>query len=180
MATGATTMEEAPATARISDEQAASGTRCLKFTDAPGQKHPFNPHVFYRQSFAPGPMAGSFALRASGESEFYYQWRKYEGGGFVRGPGVRVNPGGRLVHEDRELMTIPTDAWVRIRVTAELGEGLGGTFVLHVEFPDGTVKSFADLPCEAGFDRLDWVGFVSVADHACVTYVDDILVTPAE
>ncbi|MDX9980576.1 MAG: chitobiase/beta-hexosaminidase C-terminal domain-containing protein, partial [Lentisphaeria bacterium] len=180
MVPGATTTEEAPFTARVSDEQAASGTRSLKFVDGPEQKHAFNPHVFYRQTFPSGPLVGRFALRVSPESEFYYQWRQYEGGAFARGPGVRVNPGGRLVHEDRELMTLPTDAWVKIEVAAELGEGRGRTFVLKVELPDGTLRTFPGLPCEAGFDRLDWVGFVAVANHACVTYVDDILVAPAE
>lgn len=180
MLPGATTNEEAPFTVRVSAEHAVSGTRSLKFVDGPGQRHAFNPHVFYRQPFASGFLVGRFALRASPESEFYYQWRKYEGGGFLRGPSVRVNPGGQLVHEERELMAIPTDAWVRIEVRAELGEGLGQTFELRVTLPDGTVRAFPDLPGEAGFDRLDWVGFVSVAEHACVTYVDDILVAPAE
>jgi hypothetical protein len=177
---GATTVEETPLpfTARVSDEHAASGTRSLKFVDGPGQKHAFNPHAYYRRTFTSGAMVGRFALRASTESEFYYQWRKYEGGRFVRGPSVRVNPGGRLVHGERQLMTIPIDAWVRIQVAAELGEGLGQTFELRVTLPDGTARVFSDLPSEPGFDRLDWVGFVSVANHACVTYVDEILVAP--
>ena len=180
MVPGATTSEEAPFTVRVSDEQAASGERSLKFVDGPGQKHAFNPHVYYRQRFATGPLVGRFALRASPESEFYYQWRKYDGGRFVRGPNVRVNPGGRLVHEDRELMTIPVDAWVRFEVRAEVGEKAGQTFTLQVTLPDSTVRTFSDLPWQAGFDRLDWVGFVSVADHACTTYLDEILVAPAE
>lgn len=86
----------------------------------------------------------------------YYRWRKYEGGRFVRGPSVRVNPSGRLVHEDRQLMTIPIDAWVRLEVAAGLGEGLGQTFELRVTLPDGKSRVFSDLPSEPGFDRLDW------------------------
>lgn len=172
------TNEEGAFTARVTDEQAASGTHSLKFVDGPGQKYAFNPHVYYRRSFEEGHLVGSFALRVSAESEFYYQWRQYTGGAFVRGPGVRVNQGGKLVCEDRELLTIPTNTWVRIEVSTALGEKADGTFTMQVALPDGTVKRFAGLPCEAGFRRLDWVGFVSVAEHACTTYVDDIAVHP--
>jgi hypothetical protein len=177
---GATTSEQAPFTARVTDEQAASGTHSLKFIDGEGQKYPFNPHVYYRMRFETGRMVGRFALRVGTESEFYYQWRMYEGGKFLRGPGVRINQGGKLVHEDRELMDIPVDAWARFEVTAPLGEANKGTFDLRVTLPDGTVKEFRGLPYEKGFTRLDWVGFVSVADHACVSYVDDIEVRPQE
>lgn len=174
----ATTNEEGAFTARVTDEQAASGTRSLKFVDGPGQKYPFNPHVYYRRQFEEGRLVGSLALRVSPESEFYYQWRQYEGGKFMRGPSVRVNQGGKLVCEDQELLAIPTDAWVRIEVTTMLGEQAPGTFDLAIALPDGTVKRFPGLPCERGFQRLDWVGFVSLAEHACTTYVDDILVQP--
>ena len=176
----ASTSEEAPFTARVSNEQAASGKQSLKFIDGKGQKHPFNPHVFYRMRFEEGRMVGRFALRVSPTSDFYYQWRKYEGGKFLRGPGVRVSQGGKLVHDGQELMTIPVNTWVRCEVTVPLAEDNQGTFDLKLTLADGTAKTFAGLAHEPGFDRLDWVGFVSVAADECVTFVDDIEVRPVE
>jgi hypothetical protein len=177
---GATTSEDAPFTARVTDEQAASGKHSLKFIDGEGQRYLFNPHVYYRMRFEEGRMVGRFALRVSAESEFYYQWRMYENSKFVSGPGVRVNQDGKLVHGNRELMTIPTNAWVRVEVAAPMGPENKGVFDLRVTLPDGTAKEFASLEHDPQFNRLDWVGLVSVANHACVTYVDDIEIRPAE
>lgn len=172
---GAETQEENETmTARVSDEQAASGRHSLKFVDGPGQEQPFNPHVFYRTNFDYGRAVGGFDLRIDSWTSFYYQWRDYTRG-FVRGPTVRVLPGGQLVHGDQELMRVPVDQWVRYEVVCGLGDDATGTFDLKVFLPgEGEPRAFEGLDCEEGFRRLDWVGFVSPGTETTIFYVDDI------
>ncbi len=172
---GATTVEEsAKFTARVTDEQAAGGTHSLKLVDGPGQQYAFNPHVYYRTQFVAGCIVGRFDLMVDAKTSCYYQWRDY-GQGFVRGPTVMVQPGGRLVHGDRELLRLPVGQWVHFEVTAPLGEEATGHFDLRVRAP-GMAQPvvFANLPCEPGFRKLDWVGFVAPGHEATVLYVDNV------
>ncbi|MCK5801638.1 MAG: right-handed parallel beta-helix repeat-containing protein [Lentisphaeria bacterium] len=174
------TTEQAPFTARITDETAASGTHSLKFLDGTPQKHPFNPHVFYRVRFEEGRFVGRFALRVSEKSDFYVQWRTYGGGKFFRGPSIRVVPGGKLVHDERELGSIPIGEWVKFELTTSLGKASDGTFSMSVALPDGTVHRYDGLEHESGFKRMDWLGFVSVAESACATWLDDVELRPVQ
>ena len=115
-------------------EQAAGGSRSLKFVDGPGQEHPYNPHVFYRTGHEFGRLVGRLDLRVDAATSFYYQWRDYTGA-FVRGPTVQIMPGGSLVHDGRELMMVPPDEWVSYEVECGLGDDGDGSFELRVSLP---------------------------------------------
>ena len=172
---GAETQEEnEEMTARVTEEQAASGQRSLKFVDGPGQEQPFNPHVFYRTRLDYGRVVGRFDLRIDLNTSFYYQWRDYTRA-FVRGPTVRILPGGKLVHEDEELLTLLPGVWLRFEVTCAVGEETTGTYDLKVFLPgEPEPRVFEGLACEEGFRRLDWVGFVSPGQEDAVFYVDNV------
>jgi len=180
----ATTSEDAKKkqyTARVSDEQAAGGKRSLKFTDGPGQQHPFSPHVYYRCRFVEGRMVGRLAVRLDANAQFRYQWRHYEGSGYREGPTIFITPGGKLQHGGKTLLTLPVGQWVRFEVRCDLGEKPKPTFALRVWLPGASEpKLFAALPHDAGFERLDWVGLIANGQRACVFYVDDVEVRPAE
>ncbi|PIY37317.1 MAG: hypothetical protein COZ06_33160 [Armatimonadetes bacterium CG_4_10_14_3_um_filter_66_18] len=179
-APGATTTEEnEPNTARVSDEQAASGKQSLKFIDGPGQKAAYNPHVFYRLSFTEGRVLGWFSVFVDAATQLCCQWRQYDGGKYSRGPSVQISPGGKVELDGKELLTIPTGKWVRFEVRCALGDEATGTFDLTVSVRDADPRTFADLPCEPGFTRLDWVGFVPNGQQECVCYVDDVEVGEA-
>ena len=183
-APNATTSEDAKKTqytARVTDEQAASGTRSLRFADGPGQQYPFNPHVFYRCRFTEGPMVGRLAVRLDANAQFRYQWRHYEGSGYREGPTIFITPGGTLQHEGQTLLTLPVGQWVRFEVRCELGEKAKPTFDLRVWVPGAAEpKVFAALKHDADFERLDWVGLIANGQRDCVFYVDDIEIRPAE
>jgi hypothetical protein len=165
--------------ARVSDEQAASGRRSLKFTDGPGQKHPFNPHVYFRTAFRSGAMVGRFALRLEAKTCFYCQWRDYDGGGFAAGPTVRVTTGGRLVHDGKTLLILPPKQWIRFELTATLGQENAGTFDLTVRLPgESAPRAFRGLSCSPAFRTLDWVGFVANGTAAAECYLDEIEIRP--
>jgi chitobiase/beta-hexosaminidase-like protein len=165
--------ENADMTIRISDAHAAAGTRSVRFIDGPGQRYPFNPHMYCKTTFTTGRMVGRFALRVDAATHFYYQWRDYTRG-YQRGPTVTIRPGGKLVHNDRELATIPIGQWVRFEVTCTLGD-TAPTFDMKMHLPGKPQPlAFTALACEAGFRKLDWIGFVAVGQKRTVFYVDDI------
>lgn len=181
MVNGATTNEDARLTqytVRVSDEQAATGKRSLKFSCGPGQERSFTPHIYYRRQFPEGRMVGQFAAWIDSATAFSYQWRDFRET-YRRGPSVTIQLGGKLVHQQKELMTIPTGKWVRLEVAMDVGENAGGQFALRVWIPgDSTLHEFRNLPCDPQFQRLDWIGFASHAERPATYYIDDIEVRP--
>ena len=175
----ATTQEENDQmTARVTAEQAASGRRSLKFIDGPGQKYPFNPHVYYRTRFRSGRMVGRFAIRIDKSTRLYYQWRDY-GPGFKRGPTVEIREAGKLVHAGDELMSLPLAQWIRFEVSCALGDEATGRYDMKVILPDkGQPREFKGLEYEQDFRKLDWLGFVANGQAHTVFYVDDIELRP--
>ena len=166
-------------TARVSDEQAASGRNSLRFADGPGQEYPFSPHVYYRCRFTEGRLVGRFAIRLDEHAQFRYQWRHY-GNGYHSGPTVTILPGGTVVHQRKRLLSIPTGQWVRFEVTCGIGKAATGTFTLKVWLPDSKLpKEFVGLPHDGRFRRLDWVGFIANGQRKTTFYVDNIEVRPA-
>jgi len=184
-APGATTVEDTKLrqyTARVTEEHAAGGKRSLKLIDGPGQEHAFTPHVYYRCRFTEGRIVGRLAVRIDRAARFRYEWRHYEDG-YRAGPTVDIHPGGKLVHEakgKRDLLTLPTGQWIQFEVSCTLGEKAPKTFDLTVHLPGrDRPKSFPDLPHDARFQRLDWIGLICNGRQKSAAYVDDVEVRPA-
>ena len=176
-ATGASTQEEDTVhTVRVSADHAASGKRSLKFNDGPGQKQPYNPHVFYRIKVEAGVATGRFSILLDGNTTLSYQWRQYEGGGFCRGPAFQINPGGKLAGEGLPDVQLPIGEWVHVEVSCRLGTPQPTSYTLRVDVPEQAPVEMADLPCEPKFRRLDWVGFVANGNRETTFYVDDIAI----
>lgn len=176
----ATTTEDAKLeqyTARVTDQNAAGGRHSLRFTDGPGQKASYTPHVYYRRTYQEGTMVGSFDLFVDAQAEVSYQWRQYEKD-YITGPQILIEPGGRVTHDDKLLMTIPTGQWIRFELRYKLGDDADGRFDLTVTPANATPNRFNVLPCDPGFQRLDWVGFVSRSKNHSVHYIDNITVSP--
>ena len=92
---GATTHEENDtATIRVTEEAAHSGKRSLKFTDGPGQKYAFNPHLNWTPKYTRGTAECSFALRPGGAA-LAHEWRT-SGSAYKTGPGVYVAADGAV------------------------------------------------------------------------------------
>ncbi len=74
-------------------------------------------------------------------------------------------------------MEIPTGEWVRFEVRAGLGQEADGTWSLTVNQPGKPRVHRSDLPCGKGWKSLNWLGFVSQANHPAVFYLDDLEVS---
>lgn len=177
----AKTVEEGKCTARVSDGKAASGSRSLKFIDGPGSKMVSSPHVYYKTLVEEGRIAVSFAMLVDADATIYAQCRDYAAGGkYAQGPTVRIEAGGKLVHDGKTLLEVPIGEWVTFEAACALGEDASGKFDLTVRLPGGEVKSFAGLPCDPSFITMEWFGFASISQGESIVYVDDIRITAEE
>ncbi|GAB4460623.1 MAG: right-handed parallel beta-helix repeat-containing protein [Armatimonadaceae bacterium] len=178
---GATVVEESAVPAaviRVTDETAAEGKHSLKFTDAPGQKASYNPHLYYTTRIESGKVTGSFALRLEPGAVLSHEWRDRESPYHV-GPSLRVTGTGELIIGEQKRMDLPLSQWVTLEISCVVGSKANGKWELIVRTERET-KKFKDLPCGAGaqFRRLNWWGFVSGATTDTVFYLDNLALRP--
>ena len=159
---------------QVTRETAASGRQSLKVADAPDLQYTFNPHLFYTPHFRSGRAVLSFDVRLESGAVLAHEWR--DGAQPYRaGPSLRIAAGGKLVANGRELLDIPAGKWLHIEVACLLGKDAAGTYDLTVTLPDDTPQSFRGLGYAAEpLKRLEWLGFVSLAQDTTVFYLDNI------
>ena len=159
---------------RVTDEAAATGKRSLKFTDAPGLEHVWNPHVFYQPHFREGRATLSFHLRVEKGAIVSHEWRDATQPYHV-GPSIQIDAGGALLANGTRVATVPFGTWVRIQIACGLGKKTSGAYDLTVTLPGEAPKAFRRLACgSARFRSLEWLGFVSNAADKTVFYLDNI------
>lgn len=168
------------ASIRVTNETALSGRQSLKFTDAPGQRARYNPHLHYRPNSTEGTLAGSFAVRVEPGAVLYHEWRD-NNSPYRVGPSLRIEADGALTTNGKTLMTLPHGNWVRFEIVCALGEKATGRYEMTVRLP-GRVppRRFNNLACGSGvqFTSVHWWGFVSDADTATAFYLDDVRLAP--
>jgi len=178
-APGAMTIEENErATIRVSDEAAAGGSKSLKFTDAPGQRANYNPHLFFTPGYADGALEARFALRVDKGVRMYHEWRDSASPYHV-GPSVAVAPDGAMSASGRKLLDVPVGVWFRVEIRCAIGKAGSGKYDVIVRLPGRTAPlRFADIPCDPAFRHLDWFGFTADGTEAGVFFVDDLSLSP--
>jgi hypothetical protein len=161
------------ATARVTEEASSPfeprGKRSLKFTDAPGQKGGFNPHIYANPGFTKGILQGRFDLRREAGSHLSHEWRD-ETSPYKVGPSLAVGGEGQLNVNDRTLMTLKAGVWYRFDITYTLGSG---KWSLMVTDESGAASTFPDLTCNPAMEELKWWGFSANAQENAVFYLDN-------
>lgn len=167
----------------VSADTAAAGTQSLKFVDAPDQRYPWTPHIYYRKTYAEGKVQLSWDMLNSKDTpaSFYVEVRQYEGSPYVVGPTVSVAADGRVTASGRELGIMPLGEWVHLDIAIALGEGTPGTYRLTLSVP-GKEPVAVELPyANAAFRQITWLGVSSTSNAATVFYLDNLtLGTAAE
>ena len=163
----------------MSDETAATGKRSLKFSDAPGQKFSYNPHLFYQPGFTTGTLVGRFALRHETGAVVLHEWRD-NASPYKVGPSLRVAADGALYAGERRLAQLPPGRWVTLEITCALGPAAKETWDLTLTRSGAAPERFAGLPCGPDFRALHWWGFIANSSAATVFYLDDLSLAPTE
>lgn len=170
-----TSEENDVATIRVTDAIARNGRRSLKFTDAPGQRHGFNPHLFWQpQGYTSGTAVARFSLRREADVPFFHEWRT-AGHPYRTGPSIAIAPSGalRFKGDAEPRLTVPPDKWMDVHITCPLGAA-AGSYNVTIRIEGEEPCTFRGVGCESGFDRLDWFGFTASGDKSGNAYVDDL------
>lgn len=168
------------ATVRVTDETAAAGKRSLKFTDAPGQRVNFTPHIFYEPGFTTGVVQDSFDLRLEPGAHFNHEWRS-AGNPYLTGPALTILPDGSFIagKDHKKLFMVPHSQWLHIDITCSLGDAADGRWDLAVTLPaSASPQVFKGIACDPTFKALGWYGFSSPGAQKTVFYIDNIDVKP--
>jgi hypothetical protein len=157
----------------VTEETAALGKRSLKVTDAPGLNCRYNPHFYFSPRHDQGVSRCAFDIRVETGVEFYHEWRD-SSSPYRVGPSLWI-VGGKLNVAGKAVADVPVGQWVHLEVSAGLGDRSTATWELKVTLPGQLAQTFASLPCNPQWKRLDWLGFVSNADAKTVFYIDNLL-----
>ena len=164
---------------RVTDETAAGGKRSLKVTDAAGLKHVWNPHLFYQPHMRRGKVTLGFDIRLEPGADVAHEWRD-AAQPYRVGPTLRIGPDGQLAAGGKPLATVPIGKWFRIEIGCALGKGSGATYDLTLTLPGEGPRAFKRLPFRSPkFTRLEWLGFISLADAETAFAIDNVTLTPA-
>ncbi len=164
------------ASIRVTDEAAAAGKHCLKFTDAAGLKYDWQPHLYYQPGFATGAVRVSYDVRLEPGAIFLNEWRDASSP-YLVGPSITVDPAGRLLAGGKLLTSVPIGQWIRFEFVTALGKQATGTYDLTVTPSAQPPRTFQKLPVgKPGWNRLSWLGFNSLAKDTTVIYLDNVKV----
>ena len=183
-ASGLVTFEDEGATARVTEETAASGKRSLLFVKAANQPQPhdYNPHAYWEPGFTSGEVSGRFSVRLAPGATFAHEWRDTtgpgKGGSWYRvGPSLYVGGDGVLQANGKRLDALPANAWVAIEIRYTLGTA---TYTMTVTPPGGRVLRYADLACTEPIAKLTWWGFMALGTRpGPAFFLDDVSLAPA-
>ncbi len=181
------TSAEGAARALVSTDAAKTGKRSLKFTDAPGQKNLWEPHVFWNPDYATGSIHCALDLMNSkGEpADLYVECRDWQGPLYV-GPTFRVTRDGRFLVNGlmgsggTEIARVPNGEWYHVSMDFTLGEGAPKEYTLTLAVP-GRKDTVATFPFgQADFRHLTWFGISSLSNDRTVFYVDNLVLGLAD
>ena len=162
---------------RVTDETAASGRRCLKFTDHPDAPRPFHPYFFLRPAgLSRGAGILAFDLRLDRGAAVQVELREVENAReFPVGPSLVFRAGGELRAAGRPdaLASLPVGQWFHVEVTFALDGA--ARYDLTLQLPGKPPQVFKGLPCRSpDFWRCGWAGFIGIASAQTAFYIDNV------
>lgn len=155
----------------VSKERASDGAKSLKFQDAPGLAHSFNPHWVIRPNHTAGTTTLRFDAWLGEGAVLFHEWRTWDTGPYQVGPSLWVRE-GRLTVGGKKLAELPEESWVTFELVCAVGEDVTGKWRLRVTPAGGKTLEFDDLPMSAGFKEFNWLGWCSTAEKDSVFYLD--------
>jgi dienelactone hydrolase len=162
----------------ITDQTAASGSRALRFTDAPGLTFAYFPmREFHlgRDALTQGTATLAFSIRNSkaAPGHLVVEMRDMRKSPHQSGPRLEFAPDGRLLAGGTSVSELPFDAWTHVEVFLNLGNAENPTYSVALTGTDGFRQSF-DIPCNPSFAAVSWLAFMMPGDKLGVVDLDDI------
>jgi hypothetical protein len=155
----------------ITDTVAASGKHSLKVQDAPDLKQFWNPHLYWDPHYTEGNARLAYKIRLEPGSDATCEWRN-RANPFRTGPSLRFRDTG-IFARDRKLLDCDFNTWIAVEMRAPLGQ-TKSHWELTLTLPGGNTREFKDLPCDADWQEVRWLGFSSLATNNVAFYLDDV------
>jgi hypothetical protein len=149
--------------------------KVLRFTDAPGLSHAYDPHLIFSPGLRSGKTTAKFSARLSAGAYLYHEWR--DGNDPYRvGPGVFFQPDGKIMAAGgREAGAWKPGEWMDVEITCGLGKASTGQWNLSISLSGRDPVRLEGLSCGSPeFRRLDWFGFVSDATDSSEILLDNV------
>ena len=121
-------------------------------------------------------MRNSFDLRVEPGAHLQWEWRDAPelNTAYAVGPRLEVLPDGTLRAAGRRLLKLPHNTWAHLEIVCLLGPQASGKYRVDVVLPGQTPAVFADIPYQADFKVLRWVGFISASAQPACYWVDNL------
>jgi hypothetical protein len=162
---------------RVVGEGGATGPRCLQLTDGPDVEPAFDPHFYYHPNHDKGTTRVAFSVKLEPGFHLVHEWREERSNGgraYQSGPMLDFDKGALSI-PGRKLCDIPPNVWVRIELTAKIGEDRDNLFTLTVTEPGKAPQRFEKVPfVTPEFDKLEWLGFIGAGKTAAKAWIDDV------
>lgn len=169
----------------VTNEDAASGSNCLKFSEGKNSERGFFPFLYYAVGVSEGPVNVSFRIKmlSATPSAMYLEFRDYNNVGnkhYQAGPHIEINPQGILkATEGADVsLQLPRDQWIDLGMTFSTGVNAPKTFDLTVAWPGAAPKTCRALPfVDAGFTEAGDIYIVSTGPDGGVFLIDDVRIS---
>lgn len=158
----------------VVDDQAASGKRSLKLTDAPGLDPTWDPHYVLKPEFKEGMMKLAFQVRMEKGAKFFLECRG-PGNPYPNGPGLTFEGGKITERRGKKSVPFPENTWAKIEISAGMGSKADGKWNLKITPAGQPTQSFEGLTCDTAWNELSWVGFVSTATDKVAFWIDNLV-----
>ncbi len=170
-----TSGEHKGASIRVTDETAAAGGKhSLKFVDAAGLDHEWQPHLAYTGGWRRGTVCGAFDVRLEPGAILWHEWRD-NANPYLVGPSLHFMGDGQVRAGKQDLVKVPLSTWCHVEIRTTLGKAATGTYDLTLTVAGTEPQRFPGLPCgKPEWRSLDWFGFVSEATEKTILYVDNV------
>ncbi|MEK0448646.1 MAG: hypothetical protein RL088_914 [Verrucomicrobiota bacterium] len=168
---------------RVVGEGAATGARCLQLTDGPDIDPAFDPHFYYHPGHDKGTTRVAFSVKLEPGFHLVHEWREDRADGgkaYQSGPMLNFEKGALSI-PGRKLADIPANVWLRVEITARVGEDRDNTYTLTLTEAGKPAQRFEKLPFVTTTSaRLDWLGFIGAGKAAAKAWIDDVEIANAE
>ena len=124
-------------------------------------------------TYETGHVRNAFDLRVDAGAIVELEWRDWSTSPYLTGPEFTVRD-GKLFLGGQATLDVPVAEWVRFEIGTTIGGGDPQPWTLRVTLPDGSERVFTDLPyANPKFNKLNWVGFTSLATDTTTFYLDN-------
>jgi parallel beta-helix repeat protein len=161
---------------RVSDAEAAHGSRSMQFQDSVGLDFEWMPAGYVKPTFRTGLAVLRTRMRLSTAALPIIEMRDGLDNQYIIGPTLALTTTETLVNfVPMAVPSPPRNEWFQLEIRVKTGALHDGTFDLGLWTEAGGWEEYTDLPCvNPAFDRVSWVGFVGLNTTSENFYVDDL------